>query len=268
MDDRSKELRKLIIMGLENGNRGHIGPSMSLVEILRVLYDDILRFNPKKPNWEMRDRFILSKGHGCLALYAILIDKGFIKKNELKRFCKFDSILGGHPEYNKIKGIEASTGSLGHGFPIAVGMAIASKIKKISNKIIAITGDGEMNEGSNWEAAMTASKHKLSNLTLIIDYNKIQSYGFTKDVLDLEPLKKKLISFGFACNEVDGHNIVLLKKTFLKLPFNPKKPSAVICHTIKGKGIIYAEGKPEWHHKSKISKEHIKKMYESLNNYN
>ena len=130
MDNRSKELRELILMGLENGNRGHIGPSMSLVEILRVLYDDILRFNPKKPNWDKRDRFILSKGHGCLALYAILIDKGFIKKNELKKFCKFDSILGGHPEYHKIKGVEASTGSLGHGFPIAVGMAIAAKIKK------------------------------------------------------------------------------------------------------------------------------------------
>ena len=268
MDQRSKELRKLIVMGLENGNRGHIGPSMSLVEILRVLYDDILRFNPKKPNWEMRDRFILSKGHGCLALYSILIDKGFIKKNELKKFCKFDSILGGHPEYKKIKGVEASTGSLGHGFPIAVGMAIASKIKKLSNKIIAITGDGEMNEGSNWEAAMTASKHKLSNLTLIIDYNKIQSYGFTKDVLDLEPLKKKLISFGFACKEVDGHNIIQLKKTFSKLPFKQMKPSAVICHTIKGKGVSFAEGKPEWHHKSKITKEDIKKMYESINNYN
>jgi transketolase len=176
--------------------------------------------------------------------------------------------LGGHPEFNKINGVEASTGSLGHGLPIAVGMSIAAKIKKSKHKVIVVTGDGEMNEGSNWEAAMTASKHKLSNLTLIIDYNKIQSYGYTKDVLDLEPLKKKLTSFGFACKEVDGHNVEKLKKIFKKLPFNFKKPSAIICHTIKGKGVIYAEGKPEWHHKSKLSKQDIEKMYESIDQYN
>ena len=268
MDSRSKELRKLVIMGLAGGNRGHIGPSMSLIEILRVLYDNLLKYNSNKPKWEKRDRFILSKGHGCLALYSILIDKGFIKKRELSKFCKFDSILGGHPEFNKINGVEASTGSLGHGLPIAVGMAVAAKIKKSKHKVVVVTGDGEMNEGSNWEAAMTASKHKLSNLTLIIDYNKIQSYGYTKDVLDLEPLKEKLTSFGFDCKEVDGHNVEKLKKIFKKLPFNSKKPSAIICHTIKGKGITYAEGKPEWHHKSKLTNQDIEKMYESIDQYN
>ena len=268
IDSRSKYLRRLIIQMVEVDNRGHIGSAMSLVEILRVLYDDFLNYKANIPDWADRDRLILSKGHGCLALYSILIDKGFIKKRELSKFCKFDSILGGHPEFNKINGVEASTGSLGHGLPIAVGMAVAAKIKKSKHKVVVVTGDGEMNEGSNWEAAMTASKHKLSNLTLIIDYNKIQSYGYTKDVLDMEPLKEKLTSFGFACKEVDGHNVEKLKKIFKKLPFNSKKPSAIICHTIKGKGITYAEGKPEWHHKSKLTNQDIEKMYESIDQYN
>ena len=158
-------------------------PAMSLVEILRVLYDRILKFNPKNNKLKNRDRLILSKGHGCLALYAILADKKFIKFNELDTASKFNSILGGHPEASKVNGVEASTGSLGHGMPIALGMAISAKILKQKHKVFVIVGDGEINEGSTWEAAMSASKHKLNNLKVIIDYNKIQSYGFTKDVL-------------------------------------------------------------------------------------
>ena len=190
LDKRSVILRRHIIRCLVGGGRGHFGSAMSLVEILRVLYDNILNFNPKKTKLQSRDRIILSKGHGCLALYAILADKKFIDLKSLDNTSKFDSNLGGHPEH-KVRGIEASTGSLGHGLPIGLGMALAAKINKKKHKTFVIVGDGEINEGSTWEAALSASKHKLDNLKIILDYNKIQSYGFTKEVLNLEPLKDK-----------------------------------------------------------------------------
>ena len=180
LDKRSIYLRSLIVDCLFGGGRGHMGSAMSLVEILRVLYDDFLKFNPKKPNYSKRDRLILSKGHGCLALYAILADKGFFKKKILRTASKFDSILGGHPEYGKVPGVEASTGALGHGPAIGLGMAIASNLTKDKYKTYVVVGDGEINEGSFWETSMMASKHKLNNFHIIIDYNKIQSYGKTK----------------------------------------------------------------------------------------
>ena len=179
-------------------------------------------------------------------------------------FCKSDSPFGGHPDRGKIPGVEASTGALGHGLPIGVGMALAAKLKKQSHRVVVLTGDGEINEGSVWEAALSASKHRLSNLTVMIDYNKFQSYGQTSEVLDLEPLADKWRSFGFAVEEVDGHNIKALEELTNKLPLNTKKPSAIICHTIKGKGFDFAEAKIEWHHKSKISDEEIKEMYRCL----
>ncbi|UOG36706.1 transketolase [Leptospira noguchii] len=265
MDDRSKQLRKLIVEMMESEKRGHIGPALSLIEILRVLYDDILKYDPKKPDWENRDRLILSKGHGCLALYSILADKGFFPLDVLKTFGKADSILGGHPERGKIPGVEASTGALGHGLPIGVGMAIAAKIKKKGHRVFVITGDGEINEGSVWEAALCASKHSLSNLTVIIDYNKLQSYGLTKEVLDLEPLIDKWKSFGFSVEEVDGHDIKELKSLFSGLPLDKMRPTAVIAHTVKGKGFSMAEGNPQWHHKNKITPEEFSTMYQSLN---
>jgi transketolase len=200
MDQRSKELRKLIVQMVEIEKRGHIGPALSIMEILRVLYDSFLKYNPKSPDWDDRDRFILSKGHGCLALYSILADKGFFSLDELKTFCKFDSILGGHPERGKVPGVEASTGALGHGLPIGVGIAISAKLKNNNYRVVVVTGDGEINEGSIWESALSASKHKLTNLTVIVDYNKIQSYGTTKEVLDLEPLVDKWRAFGFEVN--------------------------------------------------------------------
>ena len=169
---------------------------MSLVEILRVLYDDFLVFDPKNTKLTSRDRFILSKGHGCLALYAILSDKNFFPKDELSIACEPKSILGGHPEV-KVPGVEASTGALGHGLSIGVGMALAAKLKKEKHKVVVVIGDGESDEGSIWESAMSASKHNLSNLIVLLDYNKIQSYGFVNEVLDLEPIKKKWESFGF-----------------------------------------------------------------------
>ena len=265
LDKRSKYLRSLVVRCLFGGGRGHMGSSMSLIEILRVLYEHVIKFNSRKPNLRNRDRLILSKGHGCLALYAILADKKFIKFSDLDNTSKLNSKLGGHPEAFKVRGVEASTGSLGHGLPIAVGMALAAKIKNLKHKIYVILGDGEINEGSIWEAALSASKHKLGNLKVIIDYNKIQSYGFTKEVLQLEPLKKKWESFGFNVSEVDGHNVNELKKNFTKFKKTKlNKPSLTICHTIKGKGFYFAENNPFWHHKNYFTKDEKKLIIGSL----
>jgi transketolase len=264
MDHRSRQLRRTIVEALEGGRRGHLGSSMSMVEIIRVLYDSYLRYRPDEPLWRERDRCILSKGHGCLTLYAILADKGFFPREELRGFCKAESRLGGHPEWRKLPGVEASTGALGHGVSMGVGMALAARIRKQSYRVAVITGDGEINEGSVWEAAMSASKHRLSNLTIFVDYNKLQSYGPTKEVLDLEPLADKWRSFGFAAEEIDGHDVGALESLVKRLPLQEAKPTAVICHTVKGKGFPFAEGKAEWHHKSGLSQEEIASMYACL----
>ncbi len=262
LDERSNFLRSLVVRALKGGNRGHIGSSMSLIEILRVLFDDILKFKSNDPSWEDRDRLILSKGHGCLALYALLADKKFFNFSELDKFCHNDGMLGGHPERNKIPGVEASTGALGHGLSIGVGMALALKIRKKSSKVFVIVGDGEINEGSVWEAAMCAGNHNLENLIVMIDYNKIQSYGFTEEVADLEPLVDKWKAFNFNVAEVDGHNVEEIKSILEKKP--SIKPLAVICHTVKGKGIRFAENDPKWHHKSNLEDSDIEDMYKSL----
>jgi len=265
IDKRSKYLRSLVVRALIGGGRGHMGSAMSLIEILRVLYDHIVKFDEKNPQLFNRDRVILSKGHGCLALYAILADKNFIKSEELDSTSKFNSILGGHPESIKVPGIEASTGALGHGLSIGVGMAIAAKLKKQKHKIYVIIGDGETNEGSIWEAALSASKHKLNNLKIILDYNKIQSYGFIKEVLNLEPLKKKWESFGFDVSEINGHDIKKLKTNFKKfIKTKNKKPSITICHTIKGKGFHFAENNPRWHHKNSFTPEEAQNLKNCL----
>ncbi len=263
LDARSRDLRKSIIQCIEAGGRGHIGPALSLVEILRVLYDDFLVFDSKNIKLKNRDRFILSKGHGCLALYAILADKGFFQKKELKIACEPQSILGGHPE-TKVPGVEASTGALGHGLPIGVGMAIAAKIKKENHKVVVVIGDGETDEGSIWESAMSAAKHKLSNLIVLLDYNKIQSYGFIKDVLNLEPLKQKWESFGFEVGEVNGHDVNQLKNILKQFSSTKNKPKIIICHTIKGKGIAFAENNPSWHHKNNLGKKELEDLYNSI----
>ena len=262
LDVRSRYLRSMIVEGLISSGRGHFGSAMSIIEILRVLYDSIIKFNPKKPQNDSRDILIVSKGHGCLALYALLADKGFFSKKELNKVGVINSMLGGHPEYKKIPGIEASTGALGHGFSIAVGSAISMKIRNKKNKVFVILGDGEINEGSNWEAALSASKHNLNNLHVIIDYNKIQSYGFTKDVLNLEPLVDKWKSFNFDVTELNGHDIVALKNDFKKKV--NLKPRLTICHTVKGKGFKLAENNPLWHHKNFFSEDEITKMRDSI----
>ncbi len=264
LDERSRHLRRLVVEGLIGGGRGHIGSSMSLIEIVRVLYDDVMRFDPQNPRWSERDRFILSKGHGCLAQYAMLADHGFFPRQELATFCRSGTILGGHPEYGKVPGVEASTGALGHGLSIAVGMALAARIRKQTHRVFAVMGDGEINEGSVWEAAMAAGKHKLSNLVAMVDYNKIQSYGFTREVQDMEPLLDKWRAFNFAVTEINGHDVQALRDLFAGLPLDPERPMAVICHTVKGRGIPFAENKPEWHHKSNFDDETVKALYSAL----
>jgi transketolase len=257
LDERSKHLRRVIVRVLQKARRGHVGAAYSLIEILRVLYDDILRFNPHHPKWQDRDRCILSKGHGCLALYAILADKGFFPDAELDRFCTAEGILGGHPDAGKVPGVEASTGALGHGLPIGLGMALHLRIAKSPGRVFVILGDGECNEGSVWEAAMCAGKHGLGNLTAIVDYNKHQSYASTKEVQDLEPFADKWRSFGFAVREVDGHDVAALRQAFAETPFNTNKPSAMICHTVKGKGVSFAENNMKWHHKNKVTDQEV-----------
>ena len=264
LDKRSLYLRSLVVECLFGGGRGHMGSAMSLIEILRVLYDKFLKYNPKNPQDKSRDRLILSKGHGCLALYALLADKKFFNKKILKSASKFNSILGGHPEFGKVPGVEASTGALGHGPAIGVGMAIGAKLNKLKYKTFAIVGDGEINEGSFWESSMIASKHKLNNFHIIIDYNKIQSYGKTKEVLDLEQIRKKLETFGYKVSEVNGHNIKQLTQYFKKIKNNKEKPTALICHTTKGKGFPFAENNPYWHHKNFFSDKEVEDINKCL----
>ena len=264
LDDRSRALRRACVEAMEGGGRGHLPSALSLIEILRVLYDDVMRFRPEQPDWLERDRCILSKGHGCLGLYAVLADKGFFPSAELLTYCKRDSILGGHPERDKVPGVEASTGALGHGLGIGVGMALAARIQKRDSKIFVVTGDGEINEGSVWESAMCAGKHGLDNLSVLIDYNKLQSYGSTYEVQDLEPLADKWRAFGFAVAEVDGHDVADLQRVLSHQPMEVGKPAAVICHTVKGKGIAHIEHVASWHHKSKISAEELAELYNAL----
>jgi len=264
LDERSKYLRRLVVRTLAGGARGHVGSTLSLVEIMRVLYDDVLRYRPEQPAWPLRDRMILSKGHGCIALYVMLADKGFFPLETLDTFCRRDSILGGHPEASKVPGVEASTGALGHGLSYGVGMALAARMQQRDSRVIVVMGDGEINEGSVWEAALCAGKHRLSNLTAVIDYNKFQSAGSTREIQDLEPLVDKWRAFNFAVAEVDGHDVAALREVFSRLPLAPDRPSAIICHTVKGKGVAFAEHDAGWHHKSKLAPDVIAKLQAAL----
>ncbi len=264
LDERSLALRRQIVRTIERGGRGHVGSAFCLVEMLRVLYDDVLRYDATNPRWPERDRFVLSKGHGCLALYVLLAEKGFFPEGELWRFCKPDGMLGGHPEFGKIPGVEASTGSLGHGLSFAVGFALNARIDKAAHRVFAICSDGESNEGSVWEAALSAAKHRLSNLTVLVDYNKQQSYSTTYEVLDLDPFADKWRAFGWAVEEVDGHDVAALRAALARAPFHADKPTAIICHTIKGKGVPFVENNLNWHHKNKVTEDEVKSLLAAL----
>ncbi|MGB1006597.1 MAG: transketolase [Thalassobaculaceae bacterium] len=264
LDARSRYLRRLTVDALIGGERGHIGSTMSLIEILRVLYDSVLSYRPDEPDWPARDRCVLSKGHGCLALYALLADKGFFDTAALTDFCRHHSFLGGHPERGKVPGVEASTGALGHGLSLGVGMALAQRMRGRAARVFVIMGDGEINEGSVWEAAMSAAKHGLDNLVAIVDYNKIQSAGPTAVIQELEPLADKWRAFGFETVEVNGHDVAALENVLGAVPRAAGKPTAVICHTVKGKGIPFAEHDPSWHHKSKLPVDVHADLYAAL----
>jgi transketolase len=263
LDARSLMLRERIVDALEGGKRGHIGASLSLVELLRVLYDDVLAVRPAEPAWPDRDRFILSKGHGCLTLYAVLADAGFFDVAELAKQCTPNALLGGHPDTH-VPGVEAATGALGHGLPIGVGFALAQRMQRRASRTFVVMGDGEIDEGSVWEAALSAAKHKLTNLTAIVDYNKLQSYGAVADVMPLEPLADKWRAFGFGVREVDGHDVAALRATFAALPFEAEKPNLVIAHTVKGRGIPFAEGEPLWHHKANVDADMVARLRAAL----
>jgi transketolase len=263
LDERSRALRRTIIRALAAGQRGHVGAAFSLVEILRVLYDDVLRYDSRNPRWPGRDRFVLSKGHGCLALYTMLAEKAFIPEAELWKFCKSDGLLGGHPEHH-IPGVEASTGSLGHGMSIALGFALNARLDRAAYRTFVVIGDGESNEGSIWEAALAAGKHGLGSFAVLVDYNKHQSYGSTAVVQNLEPLADKWRAFGFAAVDVNGHDVGELRRVLTTLPLDARKPTAVICHTVKGKGIGFAENNMAWHHQNKVTAQDAEKLLAAL----
>lgn len=264
LDRRSKDLRVQILRAFGAGKRGHLGSAFSLVEMLRVLYDHVLRFDPARPLWEGRDRMILSKGHGCLALYAILADKGFFPESELLKFCHLEGKLGGHPERGKVPGVEASTGSLGHGLSLGIGMALALRARPKAGRVFVIDSDGECNEGSLWEAALSAAKHRLDNLTVLVDYNHMQSYSTTAEVLDLDPLADKWRAFGWAVQEVDGHDVEAIRTILARTPFDLGRPSVLICHTVKGKGIKLLEWNAAWHHKNKVTEDEVATLLAGL----
>ena len=259
LDSRSIELRKLILNAVSASGRGHIGPSLSVLELISTLYDSILIHDPKNPNLPERDIFILSKGHGCLGLYAVLAQHGYFPVEELNTFCSYESRMGGHPEWHELPGIEFSTGSLGHGLAVATGIAKAIQLKFSTQRVFVIIGDGEMDEGSIWESAMHASKHKLDNLFVMIDFNNMQAYGELDGVLPMQDLKKKWEAFGFDITDINGHSRKDLIDAVKESEKN-NKPKLIIANTIKGKGIPSAENSTAWHHKAKISIEEVNSL--------
>jgi transketolase len=220
-----------------------------MADILAVLYTRILRLDPTRPDDPGRDRLILSKGHAAAILYAALAERGFFPVGQLDTYCMNGSSLTGHISH-AVPGVEVSTGSLGHGLPIAVGMALATKADGKKSRVYCILSDGECDEGSNWEAILLAPHHKLDNLVAIIDYNKIQSFGRVSEVLELEPFAEKWRAFGWQTVELDGHDLNALEQTLAAVPSAPGRPTAIIAHTVKGKGVSFMEDKLEWHYKS------------------
>ena len=258
----SKEIRKKVLKMAFEARASHIGSSLSEVDILTVLYFKILSIDPKNPWFDDRDRFILSKGHGVAALYATLSQKGFFPENILDTYCKEGGKLPGHSTRNCAPGVEVSTGSLGHGLPMGAGMALAGKRDKKNYRVFVLMSDGECDEGTTWEAALFASHHGLDNLIVIIDYNKLQAFGRTNEVLNLEPLKEKWQSFGWKVKEINGHNFSEIENTLSRIPFEKTKPSLIIANTVKGKGISFMEDKLEWHYKNLTQEDYGKALKE------
>jgi transketolase len=250
LQNTAQGIRRTALQMILSAHASHIAPAYSIVELLVYLYSRILLINPKKPYDVNRDRFILSKGWGISALYAVLAEKKFIKKSDLASYCQDGSKYIGIATRNEIPGIDASTGSAGHGLPIAIGMALSMKLQNIKKKVYVLMGDGELDEGTTWESALIASHHHLDNLTCIIDYNKWQSFGRTNEVLNLEPLNAKWTAFGWKVYEVDGHNFADLARVFSLISKEKNKPTLIIAHTIKGKGLSAIEDNNDFHYKT------------------
>ena len=243
-------IRRDIIKMISEAGSGHPGGSLSAVDILVALYYSEIKVDSKNPKWEERDRFVLSKGHGVPALYAILADKGFFDKELLFTIRKLGSILQGHPDMVKVPGIEMSTGSLGQGFSASVGMALSLKVDQKPNRVYVLLGDGENQEGIVWEAAMAAGNYKLDNLTVILDNNGFQIDGLCSKIMCVEPLKDKWTSFGFHVLVIDGHDMTAILEAFKTAKTIKEKPTIIIAKTIKGKGVSFMENQVSWHGKA------------------
>ncbi|MBC7695273.1 MAG: transketolase [Burkholderiales bacterium] len=253
--DFAREIRNVTLKMVYNAKASHIGGAFSMADILSVLYHNVLKIDPTEPDNENRDRFLLSKGHACTSLYATLGLKGFFELKELDSYAANGSKFLAHTSHY-IPGVEISAGSLGHALPIACGLAIAAQKKHKTWKTYCLLSDGELNEGSNWESILLAPQLKLNNLILIIDYNKIQSFGFVKDVIDIEPLSKKFEAFNWETYEINGHDHEELLATFKLCDNDGPKPKVIICNTIKGKGVSFMENKLLWHYKSPSEEEY------------
>ncbi len=245
----SAGVRRRSLRMVHRAKLGHPGGDLSSADILVTLYFAVLRIDKDRPDAPDRDRFIMSKGHCSASLYATLAAAGFLPEEELETFAQPLSRLSGHPDRTKTPGVEASTGTLGHGLPVAVGAALAARIDGAAWRTFVLTGDGELQEGSNWEAAMAAAHFGLDNLTLIVDRNMLQQGDATERTIRLEPLAEKWRAFGWAVREVNGHDHAALLEKFGRLPFEPGRPSCIIAHTHKGCGVSFIEDRPEWHHR-------------------
>jgi transketolase len=248
LERTAKEIRRDILeMGLRAGGC-HLAPALSCADLVTALYFRIMRITPHNPKDDVRDRFLLSAGHKCAALYVALAHAGFFAREVLDTFSRHHSILGGHPG-TKIPGVETPTGSLGHGLPIGVGLALGAKLQQKTYRVFVLLGDGEVPEGSNWEAAAQASHFRLDNLVAIVDRNHLCTDGTTEEVLTLEPLRERWESFGWAVREVDGHRMGEIVETLEAVPFALDKPSLILANTVKGKGISFIENRVEWHYR-------------------
>jgi transketolase len=242
-------IRRHVVRMTHRARSSHVGTSLSMADVLAVLYGGILRISPSNPDWPDRDRFILSKGHGAAAAYAALAERGFFPVSELDTYYQDGSALAGHITHTGVPGVEASTGSLGHGLGIACGMALVGKRDARPYRVWALLSDGECDEGSVWEAVLFAAHQRLDNLFAVIDYNKIQSLGRIEEVIRLEPFAEKWRAFGWAVREINGHDLAEIAAALTRVPFEAGRPSSVIAHTVKGKGVSFMEDKLLWHYR-------------------
>ncbi len=248
-EDLARRVRVQAVRMVHRAKASHIGSALSIADIVAVLYGAVMTVNPAQPSLPTRDRFILSKGHACVAVYAALAETGFLPLEDLSTYGQDHSFLMNHISH-KVAGVEFSTGSLGHGLPFGVGKSLAAKRRHAAWRTFVLLSDGELGEGSNWEALMFAAHHQLDNLIAVIDYNKLQSLTTVDKTLRIEPLADKLRAFGWSVREVDGHNHAALQKELGTAPWEKSKPSVLIAHTTKGKGVSFMENRVEWHYKS------------------